>query len=445
MKLLGIRTSFVFAMLSYSIASAAHGAASASNDSHTDKKLIAGGQIGTPASPSTGVIRPAIQGTSPGLKPSAPIGVFDLFPPARDTSSNGSESKVDESKPVNTATIEYDENLAPTSNMPGLSVQRALNDALVNGPRAAAVRAQLGIAMANFPQATQAPNPIFFFDRGLVAEQVNRMGPIFAMEQPWKLVFRLLIAKRLVDQSKVDLLTQIWSLRADVRRAYIELVVAQETQRTLTLLYDLSLKLFNVSEKRFQAGAVPELDVLKARLAASQAAVDVNVGKRRILQAKQQLNILLGKATDAPLNVAPLPDYTSDLPRETLHAQKSDVLPDFSRDVPPLQEYINKALNNRLELKSLALQIKLNKANLMGAYGNIIPNTSFSTGKSVSGNPSGSPKLTAVYFTVYQEIPFSNINQGLIWQYRATQRQLQYQVAAQQNQVTADVTAAYNS
>jgi cobalt-zinc-cadmium efflux system outer membrane protein len=285
---------------------------------------------------------------------------------------------------------------------------------------------------------------MFFFDRGLVAEQVNRMGPTLNVEPPWKLIFRLLVAKRLVAQTKVDLLTQIWSLRADVRRAYIELVVAQESQKILEQLFDLSSRLLNVTAKRFKAGAVPQLDVLKARLAASQSAVDVSVGKRRVIRAKQQLNILLGRNAESQLYIAALPDYTSEKPREILRAEKSDILPDYAKQVPQLTDFINRALDNRLELKSLELQLKLNRANLRNSYASIIPNPNITFGKSTSGNPAGGPKLTAVFFTVNAEIPLSNSNQGAIWQYRAAQNQLRYQVESQRNHVAADVTSAYN-
>ncbi len=171
-------------------------------------------------------------------------------------------------------TIEYDVSLAPISSQPGLSVVQAMNDALMNSPRAAAIRAQFGIARTGYAYATQGPNPVVFFDRAPVSEQVTRIGPNLTIEPPWKLAFRLLSTKRLIDQTKLDLLASLWSLRADVRRSYVEVIVGQETLKTLNELYDLSAKLLAVAEKRFHAGDVPELDMLKARLANSQNEVE---------------------------------------------------------------------------------------------------------------------------------------------------------------------------
>jgi cobalt-zinc-cadmium efflux system outer membrane protein len=252
--------------------------------------------------------------------------------------------------------------------------------------------------------------------------------------------------KRLVDQTRLDLMTQLWQLRSDVRRAYTEVVVAQETLKTLNELYDLSAKLENVASKRFQAGDVPELDALKARLATSQANVDRVVGAQRVVRARQQLSIILGRGVESPINIPGLPDYTGgNKVRFELKADKTDVLPDFSKSVEPLSIFESMAEENRLELKSLAVQRKLNDVNLKGAYGNMIPNPSLAFGKSVQGNVPTGPKLTAVFFTLNAPLPTVNFNQGPIYQYKATGRQLKYQTAAQRNQIGTDVASAYQN
>lgn len=343
------------------------------------------------------------------------------------------------------ATIEYNEASPVSTDIPPISVINALNEALINSPRAAAIRAQFAIARANYAAATQIPNPIFFMDRGLVAEQVMRLGPTLTCEPPWKLVFRLLATQRLVAQTKIDLMATLWQLRADTRRAYMEVVVAQETLRTLEQLYDISSKLLAVTAKRFQAGDVPELDMLKARLANSQTEVDLGVGRVRVIRARQQLNVIMGHPIHTPINVPGLPDYTGSVRKFKLSAQLSEILPNFNHLVPPLRDYIAIALDSRLELKSLAAQIKLNQINLKGAYGNAFPNASLTFGKSTQGNPVPGPKLTAVFFTLNAESPISNFNQGNIYQYKAAAKQLKYQVGSQKNQVTSQVASAYQN
>jgi len=399
--------------------------------------LIAAGQgMRTPGPVPTQPISPVSPDISTPTEtpPSIPEG---LYPPGPPTEQPGPSSPA-------TGTIEYDEALAPKSNVPGLSIVQALNEALIKGPRAAAIRSQFAIARANYPAATQMPNSVFFFDRGMVAEQVNRIGPVSTFEPPWKLIYRLLVAKRLIAQTKIDLMTQLWSLRHDVRSAYVEVVVAQETQKTLLDLYDLASRLRFVSDKRFHAGDVPELDALKARLATSKAEVDVGVGSKRVIRARQQINILMGRETESAVNVPGLPSF---IMKEAfkLRIEKNDILPDFSKEPAPLSKFIEAALANRLELKSLAQQVKVNSANLGGAYGGAFPNPSLAYGKSQQGNPPPGPKLTAVFFTLNAEMPMVNFNQGSIYQYKATSNQLKYQIGSQKNQVMSDVTSAYQN
>ncbi len=348
-------------------------------------------------------------------------------------------------KKLEQVTIEYDVSLAPISSQPGLSVVRSMNEALMNSPRAAAVRAQFAIARANYAYATQGPNPLVFMDRGLVAEQVFRLGPTLPMEPPWKLIFRLLATKRLVEQTKLDLLTALWGLRANVRKTYVEVVVAQETLKTLIELYDLSSKLLAVASKRFHAGDVPELDLLKARLANSQNEVELVVGKKRVLRSYQQLNVIMGRGVDDLVNVPGLPGFTGQSAAFHLNGEKSDILPDFDKPIPPLQYFIDLAFEHRLELLSLNAQMRVNSANLRLARGNMIPNPTLTFGKSSAGNPSIGPKLSAVFFTLNAETPITNWHQGDIFTYKATAKQLHYQMGALRNQIMSEVTGAYQS
>lgn len=428
------------------------GAVDPSAASSRQSKLIAVGQTArrpspanlpnispTGAKPATQIDAPAptipspTDVNTPAQLPEKPLDV-EFNSPVAEPGKNNS--------PVNSAAVEYD---AAALAEP-LPLAHAMSEAMRVGPRAAAIRAQLGITQAGLSTATQAPNPTTFMDRGMMAEQVMRIGPIFETDMPWELYLRLLAAKLLVNQTKVDLMTQIWSLRTDVRHAYVELVVAQETQRTLVQLYELADRLYVVSKKRYEAGAVPELDVLKGHLLASQSSVDVGVGIRRIAVAKQQLNILMGRPINSPLYVAPLPDYTSSKEAlERLRVQKSDILPNFNEDIAPLNLFVAKGIQSRLELKSLGLQLKVNTANARLNYANIIPNPNFALGKDTAGNEPSGPKITAVFMTLNQETPLTNINQGQIYQYKATGYQLNYQTAAQRNIVNSDISGAYQN
>ncbi|MBP7577025.1 MAG: TolC family protein [Candidatus Obscuribacter sp.] len=382
-------------------------------------------------------------GSSPTTTMPPPTGIAPSLGTSSDTQAKPIPSLNNPDKV--TATIQYDETPV-RPNVPGTSILQALDEALVKSPRAAAIRSQLQITRAAFADAASQPNPALFFDRGPYAEQVRRIGPAFNWEPPWKVVFRLLATKRLVDQTKTDLMTSLWSLRADVRRAYTEAVVAQETVETLTSLYDLASRLLQVSDKRFQAGDVPELDVLKARLATSQSDVERQVGQRRVIRARQQLNIIMGRKPEEVIEIPRLPAFLRDQNKAVLdETQRMQLLPDFSQEMAPLESYLAKGMDNRLELKSINQRLKLNQANTRTAYGNIIPNPTVAFGSSVSGNAPTGPKLNSVFVSLNIETPATNWNQGEIFRLKAIGKQLNYELESQKNQITQQISSAYNN
>jgi cobalt-zinc-cadmium efflux system outer membrane protein len=325
-----------------------------------------------------------------------------------------------------------------TKPPPILKLHVALNEALINSPRTAAVRAQLNISKAAYWQATVSPNPNFHYENGFIAEQTRRVGTDLVFSPPWKVIFRLLAAKAQFKETKAEVMNTLWGFRADVRRAYTEVIVSEATYQTLSEIVELTRRLWQVTQKRFEAGDVPELDVLKARLAMSQSQIDLQQGATRIVRAKQQLNVMLGRPIEGEVEVPKLPPFQ-------LKAEKSEFLPDFDEPLPPISHFISEALQYRWELKVIKEQIKLAQSQLRVSYGAIIPDENFSVGQSRAGNPSSGPLLLGFYMTMPVEIPIYNFQQGDIARLKATTRQFYLQYGAQKNIVVGDVSSAYNN
>lgn len=324
-----------------------------------------------------------------------------------------------------------------TTNGKTLRLGIAFNEAFMNNPRTAAVRAQLNITKAAYYEATVMTNPSFMRDQGYYAEQSRRIGSVSTYEPPWKIVFRMLAAKEQFKQGKLEVLNNLWQFRNDVRRSYTEVVTSQESYQTLSDLADLTRQLLEVTQKRVSAGAVPALDELKARLALSQAEIERTRGYMTIQKSKQHLNVMLARPVAQSVEIPRLPLFR-------LRAEKSDMLPDFTVPVPPLSSYIEQALENRLELRIARQQIKLSEAQLRTAYGNIIPNPTFGTGSSIAGNPPSGPKLSAFFVSINAELPTFNFSQGEIARLKATINQWKLQFQSNKNTVTDEVTTAYN-
>ncbi len=316
-----------------------------------------------------------------------------------------------------------------------ITIEQALDQTLLSGPRAAAARSMMGISQAAITQAKVLPNPALEFDNGY-AELSYRFGVAIPIEPPWKMVFRLAAAKAQMGAASAQIEQSLWFLRADVRRAYAELVVAQESQTMMRELAQLTESLAEVARKRYNAGEVAKLDMFKAELAAVQADVNAEQEDRRVVQAREQLNIVMGRPETAELSVPSLAPFQ-------LHAgQANSLLPDLSKPLPPLAEYLKDALRDRLELKLVKKQILANDANRKLTIGNILPNGQISTGWDRQRNPPENP-TNRMYLMGSFPVPIFDRQQGELARLRATERNLNFELLSQQNIIRGQVQLAY--
>jgi outer membrane protein, heavy metal efflux system len=324
----------------------------------------------------------------------------------------------------------------PHPNSQFINVLQAMDESLLRNPRVASSRASLGISKALLAQATVYPNGGLEIDNGFHAENTFRFGAFVPLEPPWKMALRVLSAKKQITRADLIMQQQLWLLRGEVRRAYTEFVIAEESSQTLKEITELTRVLTKVAENRVDSGDVPKLDLYKAQLALSQAEVDSEAGDRRILLAREQLNVVMGRPLEALTAAPPLGAFK-------LTVVKNDLLPDLSKPLASLSEYVNMAIANRLEFKVLAQSIEVNKTELKLAYANIVPNSQVSVGRSIVVGPD-IPRTVGVYMTGQFPLPgVFNVNQGEIKRVSATIRQFRNESEAQKNVITGQVDMAY--
>ncbi len=324
----------------------------------------------------------------------------------------------------------------PQTNSQFISIMQAMDETLLNNPRVASSRSQLGITRALMAQATIYPNGGLEIDNGFHAENTFRFGAFLPIEPPWKMALRIIAAKKQLTQADLVMQQQLWLLRGEVRRAYTEFVIAEESGQTLKDITELTRALATVVEKRVETGDVPKLDLFKAQLALAQAEVDSEAGDRRIVQAREQLNVVMGRPFDSPTAAPPLGAFK-------ISVVKNELLPDLSQPLAPLKDYVDMALANRLEFKVIAQAINVNKTGLKLAYANILPNSQISAGRSIVTNGSGQPNTVGVYMTGQFPLPVLNVNQGEIKRISAIIRQFRFEQEAQKNMISGQVDIAY--
>jgi len=340
-----------------------------------------------------------------------------------------------------------------------LALPIALDEALMNSPRTDAIRRQLGITKSNLIRATELPNPTLFMDNGYRAEFTYRYGVTAPIEMPWKLALRIILAKNQIKQTDREILKSLWYFRATVRRAYTELIVAQELYVTLSELADLTDKLHKTTQKRLESGDVAELDVYRAEQASVKALAEKERQFYKVREAQQSLAVLLGRVVADPLTVPRLPP-------EGQEPMSVGILPADDSAFPTLETCLTKAMEFRPEIKVIKQAMKTNSANMKLAVGNILPNPVLGMGSSVVNGPGQSPSAAAssastdssgtptfqpppdnnfhgFFFQVFQEVPIFNFQQGDISLYRATAKQLKSELMSQENIVTQDVATSY--
>lgn len=323
-----------------------------------------------------------------------------------------------------------------TTSASGFELNQALNETFLRSPRAASVRQQLGIAKAAIPQALTFPNPSFLVYNGYKAEQTYQIGASVPIEAPWKVFFRIATAKNQIKQADLEIMRALWQLRGTVRRAYLEVVIAEEMAATLTELADLTRQLQVAAQKRANAGDVARLDVLKAQLATAQAEVERDQGMRQITLSKRRLNVVVGRDHAAELEVPRLPSFQ-------LRVTKTELLPNLEQPLPDLSNLIATAHQKRLDVRLISQQIKTNEAALRSTYAKIMPDTQLNVGHSITGNPPDGPKLHGYFVGITQPLPLFDFQQGDIARYRATIRQLKLELQSQQNIVSEEVAVAF--
>jgi len=330
-------------------------------------------------------------------------------------------------------------NAAPSNLLKGsigITEDQALNAALLAGPRAAWMRSQLGVSKAAIKQAWVLPNPALEFDNGY-AEFSYRVGIAIPLEPPWKVFLRVNAAKENVGVTQLQLEQSLWNLRADTRRAYTELVIAEEAVVMMRDLAHLTRVLADAAAKKFSVGDVAKLDSFKAELAYQQADIEASQAERRVIQAREQLNIIMGRGEASDLAI---PKYSMFTTSDSVHME---LLPDLSKPMPPLAQYIESGINDRLETKIIRQEIVATKAGRKLAKGNIVPTGQMAFGYDRQVNALPEPNYNRLYLMGSFPIPVFDRQQGEIARLNATLTQLNMELSSQQNIIRGQIALAY--
>lgn len=300
-----------------------------------------------------------------------------------------------------------------------LTLNDALNLANQQNLDLIAARRQRAVAAAGIRIASQRPNPTFNFTalrddphEGVFLDQ--------AIETGGKRGRRMDVAREQRALTYTEISTLERQVRRQTRDAYFNLAFARADTERLGKMVQLTQQLKEIAQERFDAGAVPELEVIRAEVGVSRAQADYQVAQKQEKVALSQLNALL--------NVAASTDW-----------ELGSALDDLPEQIS-LADLIERADQANPDLQSLAQQEKIEQSRRRLLKAERIPDvtlefgTDFNSPHNFDVGPRGQISVM---------LPLFSRNQGEIAQSLASQRVLESQVAATKRAVAGRVESGY--
>lgn len=269
-----------------------------------------------------------------------------------------------------------------------LTVDTAVQVALLNNRGLQAAYNELALAEADFVQESLPPNPTFSLSRiaGNGAVEIERqvVGDILALAT---LPFRSEIARQRFQQAQLRAVLETLRLAADVRRSYYRTVAANELVGLLTDAKSTAESTAKLAQKLGETGSLNKLDQAREQVFYAETTADLASTRQEATSSRERLARLMGLwGSDLSFR---LPDTLPTLPRHP------SALP--SIEVDAVSHRIDLQIA-RIELDALAKSLNLTEA------------TRFVTLLDVAGidkktRDSGSPPFRERGFDIQFQIP----------------------------------------
>jgi outer membrane protein TolC len=202
-----------------------------------------------------------------------------------------------------------------------LSVDAAVQVALLNNRGLQASYNELALAEADFVGASLPPNPTFSISRisgdGALETERQVVGDILALAT---LPFRSEIARQRFQKAQLRAAEETLRLAADVRRAYYRAVAANELVGLLTDAKSTAESTAQLAEKLGQTGALNKLDQAREQVFYAETTADLATLRQDATSARERLIRLLGlwdgdTGIRLPQKLPALPHRPLSLPR----------------------------------------------------------------------------------------------------------------------------------
>ena len=320
-------------------------------------------------------------------------------------------------------------------------LNEAVDAALKNNIDLKAAQIEVEIAKNNIKTANRLQNPsveAFYFMGASGRSEPRQVGVSENIEILKRSARKNLATSNLALVEKNVDYTQ-FDLKMDVREAYINLVAQKSILDTLEQQKELQEELLDIAQHRSKSNEVPEIDVLQAEIALNQLITQVNTAKVNVNTALADFN----KIINDPNKVI----YDS---KDKLFSEENNfaemLTPPPTYKFPPFSVIVEKALENRYDVKIAKQEIDIAEKNMTVIARQRIPDISISGGYaykpgaySDTGNFNNGAYAGASLVNIPLFYNYSPEIQNAA--YKVKQAELKYESV--KNKAIKDVSAAY--
>lgn len=220
-----------------------------------------------------------------------------------------------------------------------LTVDTAVQVALLNNRRVQVALAELGIAEADLVQAGLLRNPRFSFGRTSGGDSVEfDRAVMFDFAGLLTLPLRKAIESRRFEQAQLQAALQVVRIAADARRAWYQAVAAEQSLAYLQQVELAAEASAELAQRMAKVGNWNRLDEAREQVFHAEVAAQLTRTRQQSVAAREALARALG------------------LSGEQIDFRLPDRLPALPAQLPTAQDLARRALEQRLDLKAATLE-----------------------------------------------------------------------------------------
>lgn len=180
-----------------------------------------------------------------------------------------------------------------------LTLEEAIQIALLNNQRLQGIYERLGVAQANLVQAGLLRNPIFeadlkFLNNVSGTKAVLEMAVVQDFLEIFMIPLRKRLAKAELAMTQAEITAAIFDLTSDVKIAFISLQAVGHTLEMRKEILQSTEASYDVAQRLHRAGNLTDLALANERALYEQSKLAVATAQTNVLEARENMNVLLG-------------------------------------------------------------------------------------------------------------------------------------------------------